>query len=146
MTFSKWIFVVNCISHHILAKLSHACRFCISSNFFLKKFFGGLKSFLWGHWYHCFGLLVTYPLGFKARVGSLIPTWQRHMCCIFPEIQLWCDTCWPLCGQHGNQIFLFNIPVSSCWWGSKPGSFMPQMLSNLSNHSYCHVVALMSRC
>ena len=29
--------------------------------------FGGHKSFLWGHWYPCFGLLVMCSLGFKAR-------------------------------------------------------------------------------
>ena len=28
----------------------------------------------------CFGLLVTSPLGFKARVGNLIYAWQRHTC------------------------------------------------------------------
>ena len=30
------------------------------------------KKFLaiWGHWYPCFGFLVTSPLGFKAKVGS----------------------------------------------------------------------------
>ena len=50
--------------------------------FFLKKI-GGHKSFLWGHWYSCFGLLVTSHLAFKARVGSLIPTWQRHTCNTF---------------------------------------------------------------
>ena len=32
---------------------------------------------LWGHWYPCFGLLVTSPLGFKSRVGSLIRTWHK---------------------------------------------------------------------
>ena len=26
----------------------------------------------WGHWYPCFGFLVTSPLGFKARVGSAL--------------------------------------------------------------------------
>ena len=26
------------------------------------------------------------PLGFKARVGSLIHAWSRHMCYMFPEI------------------------------------------------------------
>ena len=25
-----------------------------------------------GHWYPCFGFLVTSPLGFKARVGSAL--------------------------------------------------------------------------
>ena len=29
-------------------------------------------SFLGGHWYPCFGFLVTSPLGFKARVGSAL--------------------------------------------------------------------------
>ena len=29
------------------------------------------KSFLWGHWYPCFGLLVMSTLGFKARVSGL---------------------------------------------------------------------------
>ena len=35
-------------------------------------FIGGHKSFLWGHWCPCFGLLVTSVPGFKARVGLLI--------------------------------------------------------------------------
>ena len=46
----------------------------------------------WGHWYPCFGLLVMSPLGFKARSGSLICTWQRHMWYTFSEIHLWCKT------------------------------------------------------
>ena len=29
-------------------------------------------SFLGGHWYPCFGFLVTSPLDFKARVGSAL--------------------------------------------------------------------------
>ena len=41
---------------------------------FFLKIFGGHESFLWGHWYPCFGLLVTSPLGFKARVGSALFT------------------------------------------------------------------------
>ena len=58
---------------------------------------------LWGHWYPCFGLLVASPLGFKARVGSPIHTWLRHMWCMFPEIHIWCKTCQPLDSQHGSQ-------------------------------------------
>ena len=38
---------------------------------FLKKN-GKHKSFLWGPWYPCSELLVIFPLGFKARMGSLI--------------------------------------------------------------------------
>ena len=40
-----------------------------SKNFFFLIFVGH-KSFLWGHWYPCFGLLVTSALGFNARVDS----------------------------------------------------------------------------
>ena len=42
-------------------------------NFFFKVF-GGHMSFFGGHWYSCFGFLVTSPLGFKARVGSALFT------------------------------------------------------------------------
>ena len=65
-----------------------------------------------------FGLLVMSPLGFKARVGSLICTWQRCICYTFPEIHLWCDTFQPLGNQHGSQADLFHIPVTRHWWGS----------------------------
>ena len=33
--------------------------------------FGGHKSFSWGHWYPCFGLLVMSALGLKDRVDPL---------------------------------------------------------------------------
>ena len=33
----------------------------------------------WGHWYPCFGFLVTSPLGFKARVGSALFALRRRM-------------------------------------------------------------------
>ena len=42
--------------------------------------FGGHKPYLWGHWYLCFGLLVTSALVFKVRVGDLIRTWRRRTC------------------------------------------------------------------
>ena len=41
------------------------------SSFFLKSFWRTHVLF-WGHWYPCFGFLVTSPLGFKARVGSAL--------------------------------------------------------------------------
>ena len=71
---------------------------------------------MWGHWYPCFGLMVTSPLSFKARDGSLIHTWQRHMCCMFTGIHLWWDTYWLLGSQNGSWINLFHIPVSRYWW------------------------------
>ena len=33
----------------------------------------------WGHWYPCFGFLVTSHVGFKARVGSALFALWRQM-------------------------------------------------------------------
>ena len=37
----------------------------------LEKSFWWTHVLLWGHWYPCFGLLVTSPLGFKAEWAAL---------------------------------------------------------------------------
>ena len=37
-------------------------------------------SFYGGHWYPCFGFLVTSPLGFKVRVGSALFAFCRGEC------------------------------------------------------------------
>ena len=42
--------------------------------FFFFKVFWRTDVLFWGHWYPCFGFLVTSPLGFKARVGSALFT------------------------------------------------------------------------
>ena len=115
--------LLNYQQHKVGISANYFFSFCFLC--FLKIIFGGHKSFLWGRWYPCFGLLVTSPLGFKARVGSLIHTWQRHMCYMFPEIHLLCDTCQYLGGQHGSWAVLFHIPASRFWLGSKPGSVVP---------------------
>ena len=65
-----------------------------------------------GQWYNYIGSLVTSPMSFKVKVGSLIHTWQKCIWCTFPEIYLWCDTCQPLDGQHSNQP-LFFISLSA---------------------------------
>ena len=72
---------------------------------FFNLIFGGHESFLWDHWYPCFGLLVMSPLGFKARVSSLICAWQRDMSYTFPEIHLWCDTFACVYGQYSGWLF-----------------------------------------
>ena len=128
----------------ILAKLAQSDRHQIRSqevpgstftagNFLLKLFcsfflnFGGHKSFLWGHWCPCYGpLVVTSPMSFKARVGSLIGAWWRCTCYMFPEIHPWCDTCQPFGSQYNSQANLFHIPVSRHWWGSKLGPIILQ--------------------
>ena len=43
-----------------------------SWGFFKKKSFWRTHVLFWGHWYPCFEFLVTSPLGFKARVGSVL--------------------------------------------------------------------------
>ena len=70
------------------------------------------------HWYPCFGLLVTSPLGFKGRVGSLIFMWRMRTWCMFPEIQ---QRIW-----FGVIIWILNvITVRKSSWG-KHLSFCPQ--------------------
>ena len=46
---------------------------------FFKSFWRTHVIF-WGHWYPCFGFLVTSPLEFKARVGSALFTFCRDKC------------------------------------------------------------------
>ena len=91
-------------------------------HFFFKKsfFFEDRRPFCGGHWYPCYGLLVTSPLGFKARVGSLISS--RYL---FSEIHLWCDTCWPFGGQHGSWAVTY---LQAGWWGLKTGSIVSPRL------------------
>ena len=39
---------------------------------FFFLIFGGHMSFSWGHWWPCFGPMLTSTLGFKARVDPLL--------------------------------------------------------------------------
>ena len=81
-------------------------------------FFGGHKSFLWGHWYPYFWLLVTFALGFKARVGSLIRAWRRRTCYMFHEIHL---KLWTIdrstLGKRNGQIYIGSMVIAweSVW-------------------------------
>ena len=47
-------------------------EYLFSFLFFFFKSFWRTHVLFWGHWYPCFGFLVTSPLGFKARVGSAL--------------------------------------------------------------------------
>ena len=79
------------------------------------EIFGGHKSFLWVHWYPCFGLL-----GFKARMGSLNHAWQKYMCYTLP----------------GDSPLVRHLPTSwqTTWQPSHslPQSEARQMLYRLS--------------
>ena len=65
-----------------------------SNIIFLKKLEDKIP-FLGGYWYPCFGLLVTSDLCLKARVD---PSLAWFVTCLqwTPQINLRCDTCWPL--------------------------------------------------
>ena len=98
---------------------------------FLKKIFGGHKSFLWAtntpvldSWW-CL-LWVSKP-----EWAAFIHAWWRltWLTCYTspPEIHLWCNTCQPFGSQYGSQAILFHVPVSRYWWGSKLGSIVPSI-------------------
>ena len=60
-------------------KISELVKYSKYPFFKEETFLGGHKSFLSGHWYPGFGLLVTSRLGFKARVDSLAcMVWRLH--------------------------------------------------------------------
>ena len=91
---------------------------------FLFLNFEGHKSFLWGHWYPCFGLLVTSALGFTDTSVLAFwwclpwvskPGWISSLACFLtctqqiPQIHLWCNTC--LFHQQGVQF----ISMYTAW-------------------------------
>ena len=91
----------------------------IVQSFFFKKFFGGHESFLWGHWYPYFGLLVMSPLGFKARVGSALFELSGGICVMlhipWDSPLVWhLPTSWQPAWQPSR---LFHIPARH-WWDS----------------------------
>ena len=96
--------------------------------FYFSKIFGGHESFLWGHWYLCFELLVTYPLGFKARVGSALFELSGgihvmlHVPWDLPLVRHLPTSWWPA----WQPSRLFHIPARH-WLESKPGAMMPPL-------------------
>ena len=101
-----------------------------------------MSPFLWGHWYPCFGLLVTSPLGFKARVGSALFVLDRgvrvtlHIPWDSPLVlhlpTSW-QPAWPLSWTLPHTCNLFHIPAGDpnfrgignwkfhsrmCFWGA----------------------------
>ena len=53
--------------------------------FFFLKFLTDTRVLFSGHWYPCFGFLVTSPLGFKARVGSALFAFCGGECNVDPR-------------------------------------------------------------
>ena len=100
---------------------------CWSRNYFYK-YLVDICPFV-GPLIHLLGTSGGISSGFQSQSGSLILTWWRYMWCMFSQIHLWCDTCWPLGGQHGGQhggwAILIPILANKHWCGSRLGSIMP---------------------
>ena len=79
----------------------------------------------------CCGLLVTSPLGFKARVGSLIQTWQRGVCVtcsLRSPLVRHLPTSWQPAWQPSHSL---PRTVSRHWWGP---TFVLNFIPNWSLH------------
>ena len=64
----------------VMAIFKHEVLFTVFFFFFFFFFCRTHSHVLfWGHWYPCFGFLVTSPLGFKARVDSALFALRRRM-------------------------------------------------------------------
>ena len=58
-------------------------------------------------------------LGFESQ-GRL-----PHLHATNSSDSLWCNTCWPLCGQHGSWAILIEVLAYKHWLGLSPGLNMP---------------------
>ena len=96
-TFETHLGKFDCQRHWAIARINKENWYFT----FFFNFFRGHKSFLWGHWYLSFGLLVMSALGFKAQIH---PSSVCFLACVqwIPQVHLQCDTCKPLYGQHGS--------------------------------------------
>ena len=88
---------------------SYVQRFHQRRHLKIKNKFTFLKSFwrthtlFWGHWYLCFGFLVTSPLIFKARVGSVYSLFCRDECNV--------HSLRPTSGATPANLLMAGIPI-----------------------------------
>ena len=73
----------------------------------------------------------TSLLSFKARVDPLLVCFAACVHWI-PEIHLWCDTCWPLDGQHDS--WSYSPTCYICSRGRMPG-FNLETSRTVSGHA-----------
>ena len=78
-TWRRWLVAVDsrgiqgmmddsvCLTWLPRATIYHRYIISVKISVLLEKNFRAHKSFSWGHWYPCFGLVI-FSLGFKARV------------------------------------------------------------------------------
>ena len=64
----------------------------------MSPFFGATDTPILDFWWH---LLWVSETEWILTYSSLAEVYV--LCYTFPEIHLWCDTCWPLGSQHGSQ-------------------------------------------
>ena len=64
----------------------------------MSPFCGATDTTVLDFWWHL--LWVSKP-EWVLPYSSLVEVYMLHY--TFCEIHLWCDTCWPLGGQHGSQ-------------------------------------------
>ena len=84
---------------------------------FFKKVFGGHMSFFGGHWYPCFGFVVTSPPSFKARVGSALFTFFAEVNVMYipsdPPLVLHVLTSWwPACSRSLPHMYVHRWDVA----------------------------------
>ena len=82
LKFRTWTFIIKTKNFRFVSKYNYGLdnAFQNLKFFLLKILFWRTQVLLYGHWYPCFGLLVMSPLGFKARVGSLIQNLELAFC------------------------------------------------------------------
>ena len=83
-------------------EISIYCRYWI---LFFFLFFWRTYVVSWGaHWYPCFGFLVTFLLGFKARVGSALFTFCLGKCNVHSLHMLtsWLPVSHPVTSPHAS--------------------------------------------
>ena len=78
---------------------------------------------LWSHWNHCFEILDTSPLGFKARIDILLACFCC-LCTMDSLVLIWCNTSWQLAWLPSHLIH--TIAHSYCyWWTLNLGLCLP---------------------
>ena len=104
-----------------------------------------------------FWIMVTSPLGSKARVGRVIHAWGRHTWYTFPDIHFWCNTFVCVYGQkklvfldkqgskarmdsliHGwGRCMWYTFPSIHLWCDTFAGVYDQKELVFLDKHCKC---------
>ena len=109
------LFGVFCIVNILLWIQNN--KFNLNKKFSWTKYnFGEHQFFLWGHWYPCFGLLVTWLLSWVSKPGWICLTCMLHHLHVMDSSDSPLrDTCLPLGGQHGGWAVLISLNQVMFW-------------------------------